>query len=352
MSDRLKAAGLALLLLVVVFGLAWREPVGYVLLEPGPTVDVLGKTGSGPSVVVEGHPTYPDKGQLRLVTVEESSFDDHISLARALLAWIVPAVDAYPRSLIYPDTSDSTKQQGALEMSSSQESATAAALHQMQIPFQRAVKVLVVDDAGPAAKVIKTGDLLVSVNGTPTTQPQDAVKLVRALKPGSAATVVVLRDGQQLSFPLVTQQLGASGESAGQSRIGVSLGPSFEFPFKVSLKIPDNIGGPSAGLMFALSIYDVLNPGGITGGHVIAGTGTIDSEGKVGEIGGIRQKIAGAARDNAQLFFVPAGNCDEARLADYDHGAMRLVKVSTMADALAALKTWTVDPKAALPGCS
>ena len=86
-------------------------------------------------------------------------------------------------------------------------------------------------------------------------------------------------------------------------------------PFDVSVNINDDIGGPSAGLMFSLAIYDTLTPGSLTGGQVVAGTGTIDDGGQVGPIGGIQQKIAGAREAGAQLFLVPPDNCADAARA-------------------------------------
>lgn len=353
MTPRLQATVAAVVLLVGFVAIALWRPVDYVVLGPGPTVDVLGRVGGAPRITVAGHDVYQDAGQLRLVTVVESSYDHHVSLPEALLNWITPDGDAYPRSAIYPEKSGAAvQQQQAFEMTSSQDLAVAAALHQMNIPVPAAAKVSLVDPKGPAASALKPGDLLLTVNGTAVSKTAEAVAAIRALPPGSTLSLGIKRGDQPLTVTVTTDALGADGAAKAQSHLGVQLSPGFQFPFKVSISVTDGIGGPSAGLMFALSVYDVLNPGGITGGHVVAGTGTIDASGKVGEIGGIKQKIAGAQRDHAQLFFVPAGNCDEARQADYDHSKIELVKVSTMSDALQALKTWTADPKASLPGCN
>ena len=128
------------------------------------------------------------------------------------------------------------------------------------------------------------------------------------------------------------------------------LGVGYEFPFKVTVNIGDSIGGPSAGLMFALSIYDVLTPGSLTAGGTVAGTGTITGNGRVGEIGGIQQKIVGARNDGAQLFLVPADNCEDTQGAH--NGDMRLVRVDTFDTAKSAIETWAEDHDAKLPSCS
>ncbi|WP_235737713.1 S16 family serine protease [Nocardioides alcanivorans] len=132
--------------------------------------------------------------------------------------------------------------------------------------------------------------------------------------------------------------------------IGIYPGTSYVFPFQVSIGIDPNIGGPSAGLMFSLAIYDTLTPGPLTGERSVAGTGTIDADGNVGSIGGIQQKIAGARDAGSELFLVPADNCADAEGAP--NGSMRLAKVSTFEDARAAIETFAADKNAKLPTCS
>ena len=107
-------------------------------------------------------------------------------------------------------------------------------------------------------------------------------------------------------------------------RIGITIGPAYDFPFSVEVTVDPDIGGPSAGLMFSLAIYDTLTPGSLTGDDVVAGTGTIDVDGTVGPIGGIQQKIVGAREAGAELFLVPADNCEDAQGAR--NGDMRLVR--------------------------
>ena len=136
----------------------------------------------------------------------------------------------------------------------------------------------------------------------------------------------------------------------GHQLVGVTLQPFYRFPFTIKVDIDQNIGGPSAGLMFALSIYDTLTPGSLTGGGVVAGTGEIDGLGNVGEIGGIQQKIAGARHDGAQLFLVPPANCPDAITSN--HGSMRLAKAATLKDAIAEVTAWRKNHDAPLPQCT
>ena len=131
-------------------------------------------------------------------------------------------------------------------------------------------------------------------------------------------------------------------------RIGISLGIGYDFPFDVSIKVDPAIGGPSAGLMFSLAIYDTLTPGSLTDGETIAGTGELRDDGSVGPIGGIEQKIAGAEDAGAELFFVPRDNCGDVDGLDPD---LTLVKATSMHKALEALEAWADDRDADLPSC-
>ena len=161
--------------------------------------------------------------------------------------------------------------------------------------------------------------------------------------------LTVRRDGKEQQIAVTTK---AAEDDPKASRIGVSIQPDFVFPFKIRIRLPDSVGGPSAGMMFALSIYDVLTPGSLTGGKTIAGSGEISPDGKVGAIGGIGQKLPAAQRDGAKLFLVAADNCAEAVHSHYDADKMRLVKVSTLADAIKDLETWRANPDADLPRCT
>jgi PDZ domain-containing protein len=151
-------------------------------------------------------------------------------------------------------------------------------------------------------------------------------------------------EGKVLRFSLTPRII------EGNQRVGIRLGIGFELPFDVSVNIDETIGGPSAGLLFSLAIYDTLTPGSLTGGRAVAGTGTIDEKGRVGPIGGIQQKIVGAREEGAQLFLVPPDNCADALQSN--NGQMRLVKAVTMHAAAQAIEKWVDDPDATLPTCA
>jgi PDZ domain-containing protein len=155
------------------------------------------------------------------------------------------------------------------------------------------------------------------------------VSLIRDRKPGAPVTVTVQRGKTTKKFRLVTKDVG------NQPVIGVQLNTTFTFPFSVKIYIPD-IGGPSAGMMFALGIIDKLTAGNLTDGRFIAGTGEIDATGGVQPIGGIQQKMAGARNAGATIFLAPAGNCADTQGAV--PAGLRVVRVSTLAGAVQALQ--------------
>lgn len=358
MTARLRATLLAAALFIAFVVTLFVQPTGYSMLSPGPTVDILGKDGSTPIVTIKGQKSYPDTGELRMLTVLELPPDQPLSLTTAIQHWLSDDTSVYPLDFLYPPgtTSSSNAQQGAAEMVSAQDLAKAAALRQAGFKVTELDEVVVqaIAPTGPARGRVKVGDILVSVAGKPVSTPQQAVADVRTFHPGDVINFVVQRAGKRIPLSVTSVAAGTTGSAATTARIGVSLGArqQFKFPFTVNITIPDRIMGPSAGMMFALTIYDKLTPGSLTKGHVIAGTGTIDATGNVGAIGGIDQKIKAAQRDGAQLFLAPATNCDEVRRATYNHATMRIVKISTLSDAIKAVTSWTANPNAALPGCS
>jgi len=343
------------LLGVVIAGA--RVSLPFTVFQPGPTINVLGKLDGKQILEVSGHPTYRDDGQLRMVTIIATQPAEKVSLWTSLYAWLNPNDAVYPHSAVYGDseTNAQNKSEDAQLMTSSQDDAVAAALTLAKIKY-RAVTVPVVasvEEGSPAAGKLKAGDQILAVDGAATPTLQKVVQRVRSLGPGALVHVKVRRGKATDEVEMVTRAAGTTPALRKQGRVGVGLAESssYSFPFSVKVRLSNSIGGPSAGMMFALSIYDLLTPGSLTDGKTIAGTGTIDADGAVGEIGGIAQKIAGAQSDGAHLFLVPAGNCDEAVHAHYDPAKMRLVKVSTLTGALDAVRSWAADPKASLPEC-
>ena len=344
----------ALLALVLVVGLsvaAASRDVPYVTFSPGPTVNVLGDFDKKPIIEVAGRESYRDKGGLRLLTVIPSGPEQKVSLAQLVLAWIDPDRSVYPYRAIYgeKETQKAVRQQSTAQMDNSQSDAVAAALRALQIRFTTYPQIDQVQPKGPADGKLRTGDRVLAANGTRVSDYQQLTKIIRPLPVGSQLRVKVRRGSRTLVVRMRTTKSPADPQA---SAVLVTISSGYQFPFDVTLNIDKNIGGPSGGLMFSMGIYDVLTPGSLTGGKVIAGTGEIDSAGRVGEIGGIQQKLVAAQDAGAKLFLAPAGNCAEALQGHFDPDKMTLVKVDRLSDALRDVKAWVQDPQTKLPRCT
>jgi PDZ domain-containing protein len=159
---------------------------------------------------------------------------------------------------------------------------------------------------------------------------QDIGEALADRSPGDVAKVVVIRSGTELTLDV---ELTSDPDDPAQVRVGIqarTVNP--EFPVDID---SENVGGPSAGMMYTLGIIDLLSPGDLTAGHVVAGTGTIAADGSVGGIGGIRQKVVAAEAAGAEVILVPESNYEEALTAPA--GELEIVPVATVDDALAYL---------------
>jgi PDZ domain-containing protein len=344
MTQRTLAGLVALPLVVALIVIAWVVPLPYTIYSPGPTVNVLGEFDGKDIVQVEGHKSYRDKGQLRMTTVSETTREARLGLWTLLGAWMSDTEAVYPREVAYPDqgTVEDDREAGQVQMASAQDAAIAAAFTKLGEDVDEVSVAEVTEDA-PAAGRLKADDVVTKVGDKAVDTPEEVVAEVQKVDPGDSVELTVERKDKTLTQTIKT------GEKDGKAFIGVSLGATYEFPYDVKITLDPAIGGPSAGLMMALSVYDTLTEGPLTGEKKIAGTGTIDGDGNVGPIGGIQQKIPGAAADGAELFLVPAGNCQDVEGAA--NGEMRLTRVENLDDAIKAIETWTEDPNAKLPTC-
>ncbi|GIE98967.1 YlbL family protein [Paractinoplanes rishiriensis] len=306
-------------------------PLPYVVLKPGPTVNTLGSSNGTEVIQVTDTKTTTSAGQLRLTTVNVQS---QVELVWAISSWFSDREAVVPRALIYPpdQTEKQVEQQNAQEWTDSQESAVTVALVKLGYPVQTYVKKL--SDGSAATGLLAADDVITAVDGTAITSPGKLTELVRAKPAGTTFTVAYTRAGKAGSAKITTK--AADGDNT--PRLGIEIDTKQPHPFEVKIDL-DKIGGPSAGLMFTLGIMDKLMPEDLTGGKIIAGTGTIDDAGKVGPIGGIPQKLVGAKSAGAKLFLVPKDNCAEA--VKNAVPGLTMAEVATVDDALTALKTFT-----------
>ena len=341
----LVVAGVSSLVLAVVIALL---PVPYVIFSPGPVRNTLGALPSGDDLVrIDGAETYPTSGELSLTTISVTGGPlGDLFIADIVAAWLDPARSVRPVETVYPAqrTREEAEQEGAAEMLSAQQAAAVAALTGADIDVPVRLAVLDVVDDVPADGVVEEGDVVLEFDGTTIVGSGQLVELVQGQDAGDVVTVTVERDGGPVDLEL---ELGENPDD-GSTVIGVLLEPEYELPFEVQYDV-SGIGGPSAGLMFALAIYDKITEGELTGGENIAGTGTITEDGIVGPIDGIQQKMVGARDAGAEWFLAPAANCPDVVGAVPD--GLTVVRVAEFEDALDAVTAIGEGRAEGLPSC-
>lgn len=333
--------------LAILVGLVFVLPVPYVRMSPGPTIDVLGGE-SDPVLTVVGHRTYPTTGTLNLTTVLTSAPQTRLSLVAMARAWLDPTVAVVPRSYMYPPTvtAEQVEQQYAEQMTGSQQSAVVAGLRAAGIDGTERPQITAIVEGSPADGTIKAGDLVRAVDGTDVRDQQTLREAIRAVAPGDPIRLTLVRDGAVTKVTVVGK---AASDDRTKSQIGVSVGIGYDSDVRVTVNLPEQVGGPSAGMMFALSLYDKLTPGALAGGRAVAGTGTIDNDGNVGPIGGIQQKIFGARDAGASVFLAPAGDCSQAAGVHVD--GLTVYKVSTLNDSITVLSQLDAGEPVTVPTC-
>lgn len=342
-------------------------PMPYVLESPGPTFNVVGSyrgtdliaisgtdPDSGQSVAVEPSTETEDGvGQLRMVTVSQRGGPSaRLNLAELVMGYfdsksvLVPYEEEYPSDISQEEVDQA---QSAL-MSNSQSTAEVAALESLGWDVPASVRVIQAVKGTNAEDSVQSGDLLVSLTDAqgvvhPIDRASTVFALVKTISAGTTLTLTVERDGEQVDIPITTV---AAPEGHQGSRLGVYLSVEATLPFDIQFNLKD-VGGPSAGMMFALGIIDRMTPGALAGTESIAGTGTMSYDGEVGAIGGIVQKMWGAKRDGASWFLAPSSNCDEV-VGNVPEG-LSVVSVSTLSEARTAVETIAAGQGDTLPTC-
>ena len=331
---------------IVVGAVMGMVHLPYAILQPGPVTNTLGNGPDGkPLITVAGKATYPTTGVLDFTTVAVLGgptnpvnawgwLSAHLDSTTA----VVPEDELFPKGV----TSTEVDQENAAEMADSQQEAVAVALRALGQTVPEVVSIDALTTDSPAKGALLPGDILVSIDGKAATTPDAVRASIRAHKPGQSAVFTVRRAGKDRVLRVKTANV------SGNAVVGVVLRTGFVFPTKVSINAGD-VGGPSAGMMFSLAVYDKLTPGSLTGGADIAGTGTIDSAGTVGPIGGIQQKLVGARRGGAAWFLAPADNCNE--VVGHVPDGLRVVKVATFTQARDAVEAIAAKRGASLPTC-
>lgn len=340
-ATRERAFLASLVVVVALVIVAWVVPVSYVTLGPGPVTDTLGAPGGKPLIQTTGFKTYESTGRLELTTVTVTT---RLTLVEALQAWVSSDEAVVPKDLVFPkgETSKQVDQRNQTDMADSRTDAVTAALAKLSL-----LHVVVTSTAAgaPAAGALKAGDEIVSVNAHPTHSAAAVRAQISLVKVGQHVGIRFRRGDRLYNVVLAT---AAAPDDKTRPVIGVALKEATSDGGQVKIVGLNDVGGPSAGLMFALGIYDRLTPGSLTAGKTIAGTGTIDAAGTVGPIGGIALKMIGAKRSGSSWFITPADNCAEAKRSV--PSGMRLARVANLDEAVAAVEAiaaGTSDP----PSC-
>jgi PDZ domain-containing protein len=331
----------------VVAGLVALAAVGagfvrlpYVLISPGDArpVDRV--------VRIEGAPTYEHDGSVLFLTVSVTDPDNPPNMYGVLDGWLDDDVQVISEDeLLQGRTPEQEERLNDVAMASSQLVAKKVSLerlgHTVPVSGGGAVVTSVVKQS-PAAGKLEVGDVITAVDGMPVELAEELGLAVRARPAGEPVTFTVRRDRRARTVTVETRA-AREGPFEGEAQVGVSSSTKdleFDFPVDVTIDTGD-VGGPSAGLAFTLTILDELSPGDLTGGKEIAVTGTIELDGSVGPVGGVAQKAVTARGAGARLFIVPEAEEKEAR----EHASgMKVAGVRNLDDVLAALQQVGGDP--------
>jgi len=341
LSSRARVLLVSVSSVLMLLAVALLLPVPFVKLAPGPTFNVIGDHDGQPVIKISGATTYPTTGELDMTTVLESGGPrGGLTFIDAVASWFKSSSAVLPRELLYPDDVSGTdvKAKQTAMFSTAESNATAAALGYLKMPISTKIVVSAVWADSPADSKLEARDEILSIDGSKITGADQVRTLVQAKPIGTDFAITVLRDDTAGAKHLDLTVTSAPNP-ADQSKpyIGISVGEYYSANFPIAFTL-DSVGGPSAGLMFTLGLIDKLSPSNLAAGKHIAGTGTIDPTGKVGPIGGIRQKLAGAQKAGAELFLMPKVHCAEAE--GHIPDGLTVTPVESVSDAVNALNAW------------
>ena len=333
--------GVFLLLVGIAIAIAWPIKVPYYTLSPGPVYDTSDFVN-----VVDSDLMDEANGELFFLTVSLQE----ANLFEWAAAKLSPKVDLAPRENIRPVgvSREDLRRENLARMDQSKTDAQFVALTELGYePIYIGTGARVIDTVPETGSVgiVLPDDVIVAVDGEEIAFRDD---LPVALEDRAIGDVVVLtverpvegEDPETIELVIV---LGPHVDNPDQPMIGILVDnnpPIFEFPVDIAID-SQNIGGPSAGMMFTLEIINQLTDDDITDGIRIAGTGTIRRDGTVGPIGGVKQKVYAAIDAGATVVFIPADNYDDAVAAAGD--SITVVRVETIDDPLAFLEVELVD---------
>ncbi|MDO5077284.1 PDZ domain-containing protein [Corynebacterium sp.] len=314
--------------------------VPYAAEGPGPSFNTLGDVDGVEVVDIEGADVDDVHGNLNMTTV---SVRHGMSLSQALVRWLTTDDTLIPIEQIFPPdlSEEQVRDQNSQAFSASGSTATLAAMQYLQRPVE--VTVAEVQEDSAASKSISSGDVITSIDGIPADKPALVRAFVQNHKPGDTVQVGLRKDsaaqeGEQGEETTVEVKLGKHPDDESVPLLGVTMMTQPAGGVRVHYNL-EEVGGPSAGLMFTLAVIDKLSPGDLGGGKFVAGTGTISEDGKVGPIGGIEHKVRSARDLGAEVFLAPEANCAEA--VRRGTGDMVVLKITDLDQAIQQLKNYS-----------
>lgn len=337
---------LAVVLSVVGVTLAVVTVAGFLIHLPYVIISPGSATPLDSSVLqIEGAQTYPHGGNVLFLTVQVSTHDPNVW--RIVTSWLDSDRAVEKRSTVQGCLSDAQNQAFNSElMDQSQNDAKYVALTRLGYQVQAdpaQIRVIEVCRDAPAHEKLEQGDQVLAVDGHEVSDIQEVSPLVRKHHPGDRVSVTYNRNGTTRTATIIAGKaskdrrscLAARGSTRGTTCLGITSQEFVTYQFPIDVKVNTQVVGPSAGLAFTLAIIDDLTPGALTGGKRVAVTGTISSDGSVGEVGGVEQKAITARTNGVQLMIVPKSEVADARRGA---GDVRVVGVDNINQALAALQ--------------
>ena len=324
---------------IVIFLIALM-PIGlikteYYFMSPGPPYQWEIDYGNDENYAFEGN--------LFQLTVRR----DEANVFVYLWSLINDSYDLYPREVILPDgvTPQELSEISIQNMRTSENVAIAVALKNVGYEIESkgdGVAVVGLLEDSPVKDKLKKGDLINSINNTDIYSATEFISTLRTYSIGETVSIGLLREIDGIKEQIyIKTTLIEHVEYEGEPMVGflaTTVNERFDFPFEIDIKT-GNVGGPSAGLMMALNVYNNLIPEDITSSKIIAGTGTIEIDGSVGPVGGIKQKIIAAKRAGAELILVPVANFEEAQPFETDKTA--IIAVDSFDEALAVISQYS-----------
>lgn len=320
-------------------------PTGYVIERPGQVFNVMGEIDQAPVISSSDLEVYPSESRFDITTISLlGNREATPNWVQVLVAWADPEQLVLPLDEVYPPSlsTEQVRAESTAQMEISQQDAIAVALRDLGYEVPRNLYISSVLEDTPASRLLIAGDLVYEAGGVEVTTFDELRSQIQQSL-GEPMSIVVLRDGQELTLEIVPEFKDDAYV------IGAMIGYTYEFPADVELQLGD-VGGPSGGLIFALGIIDALTPGSLAGDNHVAGTGTISPSGEVGPIGGIDLKMIAAKQAGATLFLAPIDNCDE--VVGAIPAGLDVVAVRDLSEAKSAVEALALGQALPALGCT